>query len=1686
MVSHVTHLICGNNYNEEDINEATELYEVPAVGEEWVKASVRLGKFAIKKPYHPLPNRLFSNRTFAIINVSQRDRKILFGLIAYHGGKIQNNLDSNVNILICGAPHGAAYSKAFKLGVNKIIIVTPDWVTKCIKSKTLIGHSTFHPRLLVIPKAVATPNLNRLIISEQKTGHLKTIIGFETIETDNSQTKEKIYKEKQTPPKSEIIQQQTALPQVIVTSMPSSSTSIKMVPQHQQGPQQNVVRHPLHQYQQQPLQQHQQQQIQFRPQFQQLNQQNKAILQQQNIQIQKTDNLTAINPNLMHQRQHIESEPSTQTHVQQQHQQITQPNQAPQQQIIQQGVAPQQQQQNIQQGQVPQQHTQLQQQPSQIIIQQQLQQQQTILHQQQGIQLGHQQPPVQQSQGPQQSIQHIQSGNAQQQNVQHQGLHQQQQQQTQQQGVHHQQQQNMPTQSGLQPQQQQGNQQQIQNVQQQNVQLQGLAPQQQIIQQQQGHQQQQILQQQSIQQQVGNQQQGNLQPTIQQGNQQQGNIQQSIQQGNQQQGNIQQPIQQGNQQQSNTQQNNQTQQGNQQQIIQQQHIIQHQQNIQQQQVLSQQVLSQQQVHPQQGHQQNQQLQHVQQHQQIIQQENPQPIMQKFIVTSTSADGQQQSAILSQQQKQQIIQNIMINQQNQQLVAKQGNVTAGGQTKIQIIQTKAPQQMKPGSTMIIHQNQPNMQQKIITQQPQTPHKHQIILNQNMQQQGGGNQQNQQIFLINSNLSNSGGSVLQLSNNMQQNANFIPNQSGTVNEQKVILQQNIPPQQQHMDVQQQQIQQQMHQHQIQDQQQMAQQSPQQQQQSQSQPQQQQQMQQTGLSPQQQRLQYIHNLQHQQQQQQHQIGQQQQQQVGQQQQHIFQQQSPQQQPQQAQQQQQNIQQMNFQIQHQHQQQQLQKIVTHQIPDGNQQLIPVQQIQVQQQHQQQQQQPPPYQINQQAQHPGQQPISSSSTQALKSPQQQQMQIIQMQQQQIPLQQQQQQSLQQSPQQWTPQSPVHGPQQQQVQTQIIQQPPTGPGAEIQHSQQIIQQQVVQQQGMQQNVQQGNLPSGQHFIRGPRPGWSPQAPQRKVVQLDAQNYNQLQAMNPIQRAEYLLQLQNKQQIQVRQRIAYQTRPGVPVQNIVSGARPGTQHIVIRPQMPPNLTPQQQVQWLQQQGARPILVRPNTTPGLSPISQQALPTPVPQFTVDPNLSPQQQQQQLLIQRQQFHRLQQIQIQRDQAAKAAAAQQQNQAVSPRSFNRDAPDIVAQSMTPAPQSVTPQPVTPVSNIPTTPVNVTPQSQIAVHDASNAAQNQMNSKTKTALANMLSSRLSNNGPPQHVEPQISVPPSPEPSAAGTLRLMTQQHNASLNPQVARPPQELANIQHQQNQRRTLGNITNNTSQVINQIPQSSGGALIVQQQQQPPPGTPIIKGTPFSPNRLPVQRSQYYGHNPNLKLPSELFLLGCNFYIVEYDETHPKELPDWKEIIRKHGGEIENSYCAKVTHVLCCTQRHGVVMQAIRDSKRCVTAHWLNDTILKKQVCPPWQAHHLPTPATFGIQKPATRHIIAITGFEGEERVKLKIMVEESGAILTDYFSKHNTVLICKNLEGPKYKHARECNIPAVNATWLSDILLGNLSAMSQYEQAKYQQFNPTGSLRIDYSLVAHLMSEYLTFLTYIQIFFFFNKFN
>ncbi|XP_035304948.1 PAX-interacting protein 1 isoform X2 [Cricetulus griseus] len=231
------------------------------------------------------------------------------------------------------------------------------------------------------------------------------------------------------------------------------------------------------------------------------------------------------------------------------------------------------------------------------------------------------------------------------------------------------------------------------------------------------------------------------------------------------------------------------------------------------------------------------------------------------------------------------------------------------------------------------------------------------------------------------------------------------------------------------------------------------------------------------------------------------------------------------------------------------------------------------------------------------------------------------------------------------------------------------------------------------------------------------------------------------------------------------------------------------------------------------------------------------------------------------------------------------------------------------------------------------------------------------------------------------------------------------------------------------------------------VLQQHHPPQQHPVLH---LQPQIMQLQQ-QPFGHDPAVEIPEEGFLLGCVFAIADYPEqmSDKQLLATWKRIIQAHGGTVDPTFTSRCTHLLCESQVSSMYAQALRERKRCVTAHWLNTVLKKKKLVPPHRALHFPVAFPPG-GKPCSQHIISVTGFVDNDRDDLKLMTYLAGAKYTGYLCRSNTVLICKEPSGLKYEKAKEWRIPCVNAQWLGDILLGNLEALRQVQYSRYTAFN------------------------------------
>lgn len=219
------------------------------------------------------------------------------------------------------------------------------------------------------------------------------------------------------------------------------------------------------------------------------------------------------------------------------------------------------------------------------------------------------------------------------------------------------------------------------------------------------------------------------------------------------------------------------------------------------------------------------------------------------------------------------------------------------------------------------------------------------------------------------------------------------------------------------------------------------------------------------------------------------------------------------------------------------------------------------------------------------------------------------------------------------------------------------------------------------------------------------------------------------------------------------------------------------------------------------------------------------------------------------------------------------------------------------------------------------------------------------------------------------------------------------------------------------------------------------------------------------FYGHDASETVPSDMCLLGCIFYMADYQKLlDPEMLKVWTTVIEEHGGLVDPSYSNRVTHVLCEHQSSDVFKLALNDHKRVVTAYWLNDTLGKKKMDPPWYAYHFPSTHS---EKICSNQIIAVSGFQNEERDRIKIMVQLLGAIYTGYMTRANSVLVCKRQEGAKYERAVEWGIPVVNVHWLSELLLGSLSVLKLPVDPKYRVFGKPDDFVIDLREYCYLMS-------------------
>ncbi|XP_015376185.1 PREDICTED: PAX-interacting protein 1-like isoform X2 [Diuraphis noxia] len=239
---------------------------------------------------------------------------------------------------------------------------------------------------------------------------------------------------------------------------------------------------------------------------------------------------------------------------------------------------------------------------------------------------------------------------------------------------------------------------------------------------------------------------------------------------------------------------------------------------------------------------------------------------------------------------------------------------------------------------------------------------------------------------------------------------------------------------------------------------------------------------------------------------------------------------------------------------------------------------------------------------------------------------------------------------------------------------------------------------------------------------------------------------------------------------------------------------------------------------------------------------------------------------------------------------------------------------------------------------------------------------------------------------------------------------------------------------------------------------------------------------KNEYYGHDPQLQLSTKQFLLGCVFLFVdvqiqqEVNSKYNNTILS-KDNIIKYGGSVEQLYSDHITHVICVTQKHHIVEEAINDGKRCVTDYWLSDIISKKLMIPPWLAVHFPMPYSTD-NLPCLNFQFSIVNFGTNECHIIKTMIElVGGDHTTNDVTSRTDIVVSLKLEGELVEKALEINKPVVNVQWLNDILFGARLGIKEPGNLKYQQFDLCNPFSVNYDMVSHLMESWKTPLIFLE---------
>ncbi|XP_065184095.1 PAX-interacting protein 1-like [Sycon ciliatum] len=264
-------------------------------------------------------------------------------------------------------------------------------------------------------------------------------------------------------------------------------------------------------------------------------------------------------------------------------------------------------------------------------------------------------------------------------------------------------------------------------------------------------------------------------------------------------------------------------------------------------------------------------------------------------------------------------------------------------------------------------------------------------------------------------------------------------------------------------------------------------------------------------------------------------------------------------------------------------------------------------------------------------------------------------------------------------------------------------------------------------------------------------------------------------------------------------------------------------------------------------------------------------------------------------------------------------------------------------------------------------------------------------------------------------------------------------------------------------SSSTVNPKPTQSQAAVSASKQSVTPSGS--VRGAEVAP---PAKTTVQTPESAATKAIAKDVLKGAFLIFTDYQQNmDAATLDQWKRVVMDSGGIVLDEYSQQCTHVLAMYQAGPIYEQALKDGKKIVAAHWLNDVLECGKMFTPMLVVHFPT-VFHDCVAGCPSMVISLSGYVGSQRHSVRDMVQMSGAEFTNTLCRRNTHLICKKPEGMKYKRALEWGIPVVNGRWMSDLVMHN--TIPDVTLPQYKEFGREDELNVSQQWARPLLAAWI----------------